>query len=239
MEELFTWIKESSRIVFFTGAGASTDSGIPDFRSSTGLYRNESAEEILSGPYFRAHPDAFYRFYFDHLVFPDAKPNILHTTIAALERLGKVRAVITQNIDTLHQQAGSAVYCLHGTTAASTCVSCRKRYTLAEVLAFESTPRCSCGGVIRPDVVLFGEALDQNVMVKSAQAIAEADMLIVCGTSLVVNPAAALVQFYSGDRFVIINRDRTPYDRAADLVIRKPLSEVFSELKRKLQEGAL
>ncbi|MDO4754408.1 MAG: NAD-dependent protein deacylase [Bacillota bacterium] len=239
--QLWQWISESENIVFFTGAGVSTESGIPDFRGSAGLYRDASAEEILSRRYFFAHPDVFYRFYLDHLVYPDAEPNILHRLISDLEKEGKTITVVTQNIDGLHQKAGNRrVLCLHGSIETSTCLNCGDAFTLAEVLDKTKKaipPRCACGGLIKPDVVLFGEGLDYQVLSAAAKAIYDAQMLIVCGTSLVVNPAASLVQYYRGKRFVIVNRDRTPYDPYADLVIRDGIGQVCFEIAERMKRG--
>lgn len=241
INKLLDWIEQSGRIVFLGGAGVSTDSGIPDFRSSTGLYGGSfggkygvlSVEQILSGEYFRRFPEKFYKFYFEHLVYPDAKPNIVHKALEKLERLGKLSAVVTQNIDGLHEKAGSGkVLCLHGSTASYTCVRCGSRYALDEIRHMEIPPICSCGGIVKPDVVLFGESLDQDVMYEAAKCISEADMLIAGGTSLVVTPAALFVQYFRGDRFVIINRDATPYDKFAHLVIREPLGEVFEAVDK-------
>lgn len=238
IETFANWILESDRIVFFTGAGVSTESGIPDFRSATGLYRNRSAEEILSVGYFHRHPDVFYDFYLKNLVFPDARPNILHETIAYLEKKGKKITVVTQNIDNLHQKAGSAeVLCLHGSIESSRCTRCDCEFSLEQVLKKakeELPPKCHCGGVIRPNVVLFGEGLDFDTLNRSAKRIYEADMLVVCGTSLVVHPAASLVQYYRGDKFVIINRDQTPYDRYADILIKESLGSLFFAIKSML-----
>lgn len=236
IETFANWILESDRIVFFTGAGVSTESGIPDFRSATGLYRNRSAEEILSRRRFFERPDEFYHFYLEHLVHPEAEPNILHRTITALEEMGKDITVVTQNIDHLHQKAGNRrVLCLHGSIETSRCLNCGSAFSLSEVLEKtkeEIPPKCMCGGLIKPDVVLFGEGLDYHVLSASARAIYDARMLIVCGTSLVVNPAASLVGYYRGDRLAILNRDRTPYDGIANLVLRENIGDVFSTVSK-------
>ncbi len=235
IKQLVEWVNQSENIVFFGGAGVSTESGIPDFRSATGLYNNLGAEDILSSWYFASHPEEFFAFYFEYLVYPDAKPNVVHQTLADLERSGKLSAVITQNIDGLHQMAGSKkVLELHGSIVRNTCLKCGKTYTLADMLPFKTRdskiPTCDCGGIIKPDVTLYGEALKEAVLYESAKRIAEADMLIVGGTSLVVNPAAALVRYYGGDKFVIVNRGRTPYDRVCNLRLDAGLGETFEKL---------
>ncbi len=236
MEQLIKWISESNNIVFFGGAGVSTESGIPDFRSATGLYNNLGAEEILSSWYFTSHPEEFFAFYFEHLVFPNAMPNVVHKALATLEQQGKLSAVVTQNIDGLHQAAGSQkVLELHGSILRNTCLRCGKKYDLPYILSFktkeEKVPTCNCGGIVKPDVTLYGEALKEWVIYESAKKIAEADMLIVGGTSLVVNPAAILVRYYGGKKFVIVNRGRTPYDRVADLKLDRGLGEVFEQVQ--------
>lgn len=235
IETFVKWISESERIVFFTGAGVSTESGIPDFRSGTGLYRDNSAEDILSRRYFDKHPEKFYDFYLKNLVFPDARPNILHDTITDLEKMGKHITVVTQNIDNLHQKAGnSEVLCLHGSIEKSHCIRCGAEFSLSFVLEMsesELPPRCQCGGVIKPDVVLFGEGLDFDVLNRSAGRIYDADMLVVCGTSLVVNPAASLIRYYRGKKLVIINREPTAYDRYAGILIRDNLGNLFNKVK--------
>ncbi len=245
IERLLSWIDKSQKIVFLGGAGVSTDSGIADFRSSTGLYSGDfrdaygqaRAEEILSGGYLKRFPERFYRFYFENLIFPGAKPNIVHCTLARLEQIGKLSAVVTQNIDGLHESAGSRrVLCLHGSSASNTCMKCGQKYSLADIQNMGVPPKCICDGIVRPDVVLFGESLDAEVMSESAECISNADMLIVGGTSLAVFPAAMFVQYYRGEKFVIINRDATPYDMAARLVIREPLGEVFGAVERYIDE---
>lgn len=236
-EELKTlqrWVDESSRIVFFGGAGVSTESGIPDFRSVDGLYHqhySEPPETILSHSYFVNNPEGFFRFYRDKMLFPDAKPNAAHRKLAELEQAGKLTAVVTQNIDGLHQKAGSKrVYELHGAVSRNYCERCHKFYSLEEVMKTTGVPRCDCGGIIKPDVVLYEEGLDQDVLEGAIHAIAAADVLIVGGTSLTVYPAAGLIRYYRGSKLVLINRDETPYDREADLVIRDPIGAVFAQI---------
>ncbi|MCR5647936.1 MAG: NAD-dependent protein deacylase [Oscillospiraceae bacterium] len=224
----------SSNVVFFGGAGVSTESGIPDFRSVDGLYSQKydlPPETIISHRYFISHPEEFFRFYKDKMIFPDAKPNACHLKLAELEASGKLKAVVTQNIDGLHQRAGSRnVLELHGSVHRNYCMSCGKKYPLEYVLASEDIPRCECGGIVRPDVVLYEEGLDSDVIERSVKAISEADMLIIGGTSLVVYPAASLIDFYSGHRLVLVNRGATGADGRADLVIRESIGKVFSQL---------
>ena len=237
LETLREWISLSSRIVFFGGAGTSTESQIPDFRSATGLYQTASRqayspEEMLSRSFFFTHPEDFYTFYKTKMLYPDAKPNLAHKALAELERRGKLEAVITQNIDGLHQLGGSKrVLELHGSVHRNGCLSCGAGYTLAELLAIQGTvPRCkNCGGLIKPDVVVYEEQLDSDILHQSVNAIREADMLIVGGTSLTVNPAAGLVQYYRGSRLVLINQTETAYDRFAQLVIRDPIGETLGQ----------
>lgn len=235
MEKLSTlreWIRESKRIVFFGGAGVSTESGIPDFRSVDGLYRqkfDDPPETILSHSYFLAHPDKFYRFYREKMLVTDAVPNRAHLALARLERQGRLSAVVTQNIDGLHQKAGSqTVFELHGSIHRSCCRKCGKFYGPEELKAMELVPRCSCGGIIKPDVVLYEEALDQDCVCGAVRAISEADLLIVGGTSLTVYPAAGLLRYYHGQRLVLINRDETPCDDRADLLFRESIGAVLS-----------
>lgn len=231
------WIKESGRIVFFGGAGVSTESCIPDFRSESGLYHTKSNESyppevMLSRSFFFSHPQEFYEFYRSKMLYPDAQPNRAHTALAKLEQSGKLRAVITQNIDGLHQMAGSGqVLELHGSVHRNTCIKCQARYSLSDILeAKDTVPRCRvCGGTIKPDVVLYEESLDSGVLTRSVEEISGADMLIVGGTSLTVNPAAGLVRYYRGSRLVLINRTETAYDRYAQLVIREPIGQVLGD----------
>jgi NAD-dependent deacetylase len=244
IEQLAAWIAESENIVFFGGAGVSTESGIPDFRSDSGLYNakskyGRSPEEIISHSFFVRSPEIFYEYYKDNLLYPDAKPNKAHLALAALEAAGKLRAVVTQNIDGLHQLAGNkTVYELHGSVLRNDCTRCGASYDLAYILDPENCvdkagkrsaiPWCrACGGMVKPDVVLYEEPLDTRVMEGAAHAIAAADMLIVGGTSLVVYPAAGFLNYFRGDRLVLINKSQTGYDSSAGLVIRKAIGEVL------------
>lgn len=233
-ETLKQWVRESRRIVFFGGAGVSTESGIPDFRSVDGLYNQQydyPPEEILSASFFRRKPDVFFRFYRDKMLHLDAKPNAAHKKLAEWEREGKLDAIVTQNIDGLHQLAGSKrVFELHGSIWRNYCVKCGKRYSAKAVAEMQGVPRCACGGIIRPDVVLYEEALNNDVVRASLYAIGNADLLIIGGTSLNVYPAAGMIDAYRGNRLVLINKTPTPRDEQADLVIREPIGKVFSEL---------
>ncbi len=228
-------IAESDNIVFFGGAGVSTESGIPDFRSVDGLYNQHykyPPETILSASFFERNPEEFYRFYREKLVIRgDVRPNAAHRRLAELEKEGKLKAVITQNIDGLHQAAGSReVLELHGTTHRCYCARCRKPFPKRFIDDGKGVPRCDCGGVVRPDVVLYEEGLDQDVMNRAVRYIANADMLIVGGTSLVVYPAAGLIHYYKGEKLVLVNRGQTPRDQYADLVVRENIGEVFSQV---------
>lgn len=228
------WIQESERIVFFGGAGVSTESGIPDFRSTDGLYNQTFAyppERIISHSFYLADPSYFFRFYREKMLPLGFEPNITHHKLAQWEQEGKLLAVITQNIDGLHQKAGSEnVLELHGSVMRNYCTSCGKFYTAQFVKECEDIPRCSCGGIVKPDVVLYEERLNNKVMFESIAAIQDADLLIVAGTSLSVYPAAGLIDHYHGDRLVLINRDATPYDDRASLVLHDSLGDVFSAL---------
>lgn len=228
------WVSECGRIVFFGGAGVSTESGIPDFRSVDGLYNQKyryPPETILSYSFFVRNQEEFFRFYRDKMIFLDAKPNITHTKLAQLEAEGRVSAVITQNIDGLHQAAGSKkVLELHGSVHRNYCMSCGRKYGIDKVLEASGVPRCDCGGVVRPDVVLYEEGLDQDVLDEAVRLIGDADMLIVGGTSLSVYPAAGLVRYYKGNRLVLINKSPTPYDKYADLLLQCGLGEVFGSI---------
>lgn len=229
------WIDESNNIVFFGGAGCSTESGIKDFRSVDGLYSESyeyPPETILSHSFFELHPDVFYKFHRDKLVCPDAKPNPAHLKLAELEQAGKLRAVITQNIDGLHQEAGSKeVLELHGTIHRAYCAQCKVPFPEDVMHYGEGVPRCKCGGVVRPDIVLYEEGLDQHVLETSVDYIEQADILIVGGTSLVVYPAAGLLRYYRGTKLVLINMDPTPYDKRANLVIHGPIGQVLGSIQ--------
>lgn len=230
-QTLKDWIDGSNNIVFFGGAGVSTESGIPDFRSTDGLFNQQydfPPEVIVSHSFFQARPEEFFRFLRDRMIFPDAQPNAAHKALARLEEQGKLRAVITQNIDGLHQLAGSKnVLELHGSMLRHYCMRCGKRYGADFVEQGTGIPRCECGGIVRPDVVLYEEGLDQGILNASVRAIEEADMLIIGGTSLVVYPAAGLVDYYYGKKLVLINRDKTSRDARANLVIHDPIGEVL------------
>ncbi len=230
-ETLRQWIEESDNIVFFGGAGVSTESGIPDFRSQDGLYHQQykyPPEVIISHSFYVHNPEEFYRFYKNKMIFPDAKPNAAHLALAKLEQQGKLRAVITQNIDGLHQMAGSSeVLELHGSIHRNYCTRCHKFYGLEKIVNSSGVPKCSCGGTIKPDVVLYEEGLDQRTLQKSVSYIRHADVLIVGGTSLTVYPAAGLIDYYQGNKLVLINKSATTRDAHADLVINDPIGEVF------------
>ena len=231
-ERLQQWIQSSGSIVFFGGAGVSTESGIPDFRSVDGLYNqkyDQPPETILSHTYFVRHTEEFYRFYRDKMLCLDAEPNAAHRKLAELERAGRLKAVVTQNIDGLHQLAGSrTVYVLHGSVHRNYCTKCRTFYGVEFIVEGEGVPRCPvCGGLVKPDVVLYEEGLDQDTVEGAVRAIAGADVLIVGGTSLVVYPAAGLINYYRGNKLVLINRDPTPYDGQADLVIHDSIGKVL------------
>ena len=232
LSTLRNWISESKKIVFFGGAGVSTESGIPDFRSVDGLYHQKfdyPPETILSHSFFFSHTDYFYKFYREKMLVTDIEPNRAHVALAKLEQQGKLSAVVTQNIDGLHQKAGSVnVYELHGSVHRNYCRKCRKFYSGEDLLQTTGVPKCACGGIIKPDVVLYEESLDDACIMGAIRAIAEADLLIVGGTSLTVYPAAGLIRYYQGNRLVLINRDETPYDHEADLVFRESIGEVLS-----------
>ena len=234
IETLKQWISESSNIVFFGGAGVSTESGIPDFRSVDGLYNQKFdflPEEIISHGFFVKHPEEFFRFYKEKMLPLDFEPNITHRVLARWEEEGKLSAVVTQNIDGLHQKAGSKrVYELHGSVLRNYCRKCNKFHSAEFIKESVGVPRCECGGIVKPDVVLYGEGLDQDTMEKAILAIHKADLLIVAGTSLTVYPAAGLVRVYRGKRLVLINRDETPYDDYADLVFHESLGKIFGQL---------
>lgn len=234
IEELREWVDGSDNIVFFGGAGVSTESGIPDFRSVDGLYNQQyryPPETIISRSFFEKNPEEFYRFYKDRMLELDAKPNAAHQKLAEWERAGKLRAVVTQNIDGLHQAAGSKeVLELHGSVHRNRCLLCRKFYDAHYMKGASGVPRCTCGGIIKPDVVLYEESLNDETIQKSVRYISQADMLIIGGTSLVVYPAAGLINYYRGHKLVLINRTPTPADSRADLVLHGSIGKVFAEL---------
>ena len=235
IEKLREWIEESSNIVFFGGAGVSTESGVPDFRSVDGLYNQKydyPPEEILSHTFYRRKPDEFYRFYKDKMLYTDVKPNKAHLKLAELEEMGKLKAVVTQNIDGLHQAAGSkCVYELHGSVHRNYCEHCHKFFDMNYIIESEGVPACdACGGPVKPDVVLYEEGLDDACITGAINAIRNADMLIIGGTSLNVYPAAGLIDYYRGDKLVLINMSKTPMDYKADLVIYDKIGEVFSQI---------
>lgn len=227
------WIEESSNIVFFGGAGVSTESGIPDFRSTDGLYNQQydyPPETIISHSFYVKKPKEFYRFYKNKMLFPEAKPNWAHMALAKLEREGKVKAVVTQNIDGLHQAAGSReVLELHGSVHRNYCTRCGRFYSLDDILKADGVPVCDCGGVIKPDVVLYEEGLDQDVIQRSVEYISRADVLIIGGTSLTVYPAAGLIDYYRGSKLVLINKSVTSRDGQADLVICDSIGKVLGD----------
>ncbi len=234
VELLKKWVAESNNIVFFGGAGVSTESGIPDFRSVDGLYNQKwkyPPEEILSASFFARDPEEYFRFHREKLVIDGVQPNRAHKRLAELEAEGKLRAVITQNIDGLHQAAGSKkVLELHGSILRAYCSRCRRPYPADRMNHGTGVPRCSCGGVIRPDIVLYEEPLDQDVMSEALHYIRSADVLIIGGTSLNVYPAAGLVRYYRGHKLALVNLSATPYDAYADLVIHEKIGEVFSQI---------
>ena len=234
METLKKWVSESNRIVFFGGAGVSTESGIPDFRSVDGLYSQKfeyPPETIISHSFYEKRPEYFFRFYREKMLPLGFEPNVTHRVLARWEQAGKLSAVVTQNIDGLHQKAGSRrVYELHGSVLRNYCTRCGKFHSAEFVRDAEGIPRCACGGIVKPDVVLYEESLDQDCIEKSVMAIRSADMLIVAGTSLTVYPAAGLINYYRGNRLVLINRDATAFDNRADLVFHESLGNIFDKL---------
>ncbi len=236
IQELADILKGSDNIVFFGGAGVSTESNIPDFRSSNGLWNeklqiNFTPEQLVSHTFYMRYPDDFFAFYKDKLIYPDAKPNAAHKALARLEEMGKLKAVVTQNIDGLHQAAGSkTVYELHGSVLRNYCESCHAFYDEKFILESEGVPTCpKCGGRVKPDVVLYEEGLDQNIINRSVEAIENADTLIIGGTSLVVYPAAGLIQYFRGKHLILINKSETNADRRADLVIHDSIGKVLGE----------
>lgn len=234
LKKLQGWVEEARRMVFFGGAGVSTESGIPDFRGEDGLYRQRYAyppETIISHSFYVHHPEIFFDFYRNRMLYPNAKPNIVHRKLAQWEKEGKLLAVVTQNIDGLHQKAGSKrVYELHGSVYRNYCEKCGKFYPPEYIRDSAGVPRCTCGGRIKPDVVLYEESLDQTVIEGAVRAIADAEVLIVGGTSLTVYPAAGLIRYYRGNKLVLINRDETPYDTYANLIFRDPIGKVLGAI---------
>lgn len=235
VEQLQQMIDQSSRIVFFGGAGVSTESGIPDFRSVDGLYRQNwdyPPEEIISHDFFLRDPQEFYRFYRAKMIFPHAKPNPAHKKLAQLEEAGKLSSVITQNIDGLHQMAGSRrVLELHGSVHRNFCMECGRFHPLEDILGTDGLPRCSCGGLLKPDVVLYGECLDEGILDQSIRELQRADLLIVGGTSLSVYPAAGLLRYFRGNNLVLINKSPTDQDQNARLVIAQPIGQVLDQIR--------
>lgn len=235
VDELQQVIDRSNRMVFFGGAGVSTESGIPDFRSVDGLYNQKydyPPEEILSHTFFKNHTEEFYRFYRDKMLCLDKKPNNAHLKLAELERAGKLSAVITQNIDGLHQVAGSkTVYELHGSVLRNYCMKCHKFHSAEFIKQSSGVPYCECGGIIKPDVVLYEEGLDDKTVSGALNAIQNADTMIIAGTSLTVYPAAGFVRYFSGNNLILINRDTTPLDNSADMVFHEKVGELLSKIK--------
>lgn len=243
IRELADILKESDNVVFFGGAGVSTESDIPDFRSSNGLWNeklkiNFTPEQLVSHTFYMRYPEEFFKFYKDKLIYPDAKPNAAHLALARLEQMGKLKAIVTQNIDGLHQAAGSkTVYELHGSVLRNYCEECQAFYDEKFILGSEGVPTCpKCGGRVKPDVVLYEEGLDQNIINRSVEAIEAADTLIIGGTSLVVYPAAGLIQYFNGRHLVLINKSETNADRKADLVIHDSIGKVFREVMELMGE---
>lgn len=234
LDSLRNWVQSTQRIVFFGGAGVSTESGIPDFRSQDGLYHQKydfPPETILSASFFQQQPEEFFRFYRDKMLPIETQPNAAHKTLARWEKEGRLAAIITQNIDGLHQKAGSQhVFELHGSIWRNHCLRCGKTYGPEFIRDHPGIPHCSCGGFLKPDVVLYEESLDNDCLEGAIQALQNADLLIVGGTSLTVYPAAGLLRYYHGEKLVLINRDETPYDRHADLILRDPIGQIFAQL---------
>lgn len=234
IETLKSWIEQAHRAVFFGGAGVSTESGIPDFRSVDGLYHQKfdyPPETIISRSFFDRRPEEFFKFYREKMLPLGFEPNVTHRVLARLEQEGHLAAVVTQNIDGLHQKAGSRrVFELHGSVLRNHCMRCGRAYPATFIRDCPGVPRCDCGGIVKPDVVLYEEPLDEKTLTGAVRAISRADLLIVGGTSLTVYPAAGLLRYYGGDRLVLINRDETPYDSEASLVLHESLGEVFSRL---------
>ena len=231
IEQFVDWVDKCDNIVFFGGAGVSTESGIPDFRSPDGLYNQKykyPPETIISHSFYLRYPEEFYRFYKDKMLYPDSEPGITHLALAKLEQQGKLKAVVTQNIDGLHQKAGNKnVIELHGSVLRNYCERCHRFYGMESIINSYGIPTCECGGIIKPDVVLYEEGLDEDNITAAIEYIRNADMLVVGGTSLGVYPAAGLIDYYRGDKLVLINKSQTPYDGKADLLINTPLADVF------------
>ena len=231
IEQFVDWVDKCDNIVFFGGAGVSTESGIPDFRSPDGLYNQKykyPPETIISHSFYLRYPEEFYRFYKDKMLYPDSEPGITHLALAKLEQQGKLKAVVTQNIDGLHQKAGHKnVIELHGSVLRNYCERCHRFYGMESIINSYGIPTCECGGIIKPDVVLYEEGLDEDNITAAIEYIRNADMLVVGGTSLGVYPAAGLIDYYRGDKLVLINKSQTPYDGKADLLINAPLADVF------------
>lgn len=234
IETLKSWIEQAHRAVFFGGAGVSTESGIPDFRSVDGLYHQKfdyPPETIISRSFFDRRPEEFFKFYREKMLPLGFEPNVTHRVLARLEQEGHLAAVVTQNIDGLHQKAGSRrVFELHGSVLRNHCMRCGRAYPATFIRDCPGVPHCDCGGIVKPDVVLYEEPLDEKTLTGAVTMISRADLLIVGGTSLTVYPAAGLLRYYSGDRLVLINRDETPYDNEASLVLHESLGKVFSQL---------
>ena len=241
IEKIAEIIKESDNIVFFGGAGLSTESGIPDFRSVDGLYNQQykyPPETIISHSFFVENPEEFYRFYKDKCLAPmlKAEPNAAHLALSELEKMGKLKAIVTQNIDDLHHRAGSkTIYELHGTSFRNHCINCGKEYTIEDILKSDGVPHCTCGGIIRPDIVLYEEQLDQNIIRKSIEAISKADVLIIAGTTLIVQPAASFINYYSGNKLVLINLSEVPNESSIDYVLHDKVGKVFSKIMEMLK----
>jgi len=241
IERLTEIIRNSDNIVFFGGAGVSTESNIPDFRSSNGLFNEKlnitfTPEQLVSHTFYIKYPEEFFKFYKDKLIYPKAKPNAAHLALAKLEDLGKLKAIVTQNIDGLHQAAGSKnVFELHGSVHRNYCLKCHSFYDAKFILEAKGIPTCTkCGGNVKPDVVLYEEGLDDDIVTGAVEAISKADVLIIGGTSLVVYPAASLIRYYNGNKLVLINKSETPYDNNADLVINDSIGKVLSSVMEKL-----
>lgn len=236
IEKLVNLVKSTKNIVFFGGAGVSTESSIPDFRSESGLYfvkenYDVPVEMLISHTYFTRYPETFYDFYFKKMIYPHARPNDAHLALAYLEREGRLDGVITQNIDGLHHKAGSKnVVELHGSVNRNYCTACSRFYSLEEILKLKPMPRCTCSALIKPDVVLYDEVLDQSAINKAIDLIRGASLLIIGGTSLTVNPAASLVRYFQGDNLAVVNMSETSIDNRADVVIREPIGKVFRQI---------